>query len=107
MGKDGRYYNYVSKPINDEDVVELDKPFRGYTHYERYTDAQIESTRKLILYLKNRWDIKIETGIYDEQWFEFDVKWFTGGGLRSHTQVRTGKFDIFPQKEMIEMLNSL
>jgi|SaaInlV_100m_DNA_2_1039680.scaffolds.fasta_scaffold04606_6 peptidoglycan hydrolase-like protein with peptidoglycan-binding domain len=107
LGKDGRYYNYVNQPINDEDVVELDKPFRGYTHYERYTDAQIESTRKLILYLKKRWDIQIETGIYDEQWFEYDVKWFSHGGLRNNTQVRTGKFDIFPQKEMIEMLNTL
>ena len=61
----------------------------------------------LILYLKKRWDIQIETGIYDEQWFEYDVKWFSHGGLRNNTQVRTGKFDIFPQKEMIEMLNTL
>lgn len=107
QGKDGRFYNYVNKPINDEDVVELDKPFRGYKHYERYTDAQIESTRKLILYLQKRWDIEIESGIYDEDWFEYNSKWFELGGLRSHTQVRKGKFDIFPQKEMIQMLNSL
>jgi N-acetyl-anhydromuramyl-L-alanine amidase AmpD len=107
LGRDGRYYNYVNRPVNDEDVVELDKPFRGYKHYERYTDTQIETVRKLILYLKNRWDIQIESGIYDEEWFEYNDKWFSNGGIRSHTQVRTGKFDIFPQKEMIEMLNSL
>ena len=46
-------------------------------------------------------------GIYDEDWFEYNDKWFQNGGLRSHTQVRTGKFDVFPQKELIQMLNSL
>lgn len=107
QGRDGRFYNYVNRPINDEDVVELDKPFRGYTHYERYTDAQLESTRKLILHLQKKWSIDIAKGIYDESWFEYNEDWFTNGGLRSHTQVRTGKFDIFPQKEMIQMLNSL
>ena len=89
------------------DVIELDKPFRGFRHYERYTDEQIESTRKLIIYLQKRWSIEIESGIYDEDWFEYNDKWFQNGGLRSHTQVRSDKFDIFPQKEMIQMLNSL
>jgi len=106
-GKDGRYYNYVNKPINDDDVVELDKPFRGYKYYEKYTDSQLESTRKLILYLKNKYSIEIESGIYDREWFEYNEKHFLNGGLKSHTQVRTDKFDIFPQKEMIQMLNSL
>jgi N-acetyl-anhydromuramyl-L-alanine amidase AmpD len=107
QGKDGRFYNYVNKPINDEDVVELDKSFRGYKYYEKYTDVQLESTRKLIIYLQRRWDIEIEKGIYNEDWFEYNDKWFQNGGLRSHTQVRTDKFDIFPQKELIQMLNSL
>jgi len=107
QGKDGRFYNYVNRPINDEDVVELDNPFRGFKHYEKYTDAQIESTRKLIIYLQKRWNIEIDKGIYDEDWFNYNEKWISNGGLRSHTQVRSDKFDIFPQKEMIQMLNSL
>jgi N-acetyl-anhydromuramyl-L-alanine amidase AmpD len=107
LGKDSRFYNYVNKPINDSEVVELDKPFRGYKYYEKYTDAQIDSTYKLIKYLQNKWAIEIEKGIYDENWFNFDSKWFTNGGLRSHTQVRQDKFDLFPQKELIQMLNSL
>lgn len=107
IGKDGKFYNYVNKPIMESEVVELETPFRGYKYWERYTDSQIESTRRLILYLQNRWGIEIEKGIYNEDWFNYDTKWFTNGGLRSHTQVRRDKFDIFPQKEMIQMLNSL
>jgi len=107
LGKDGRFYNYVNKPVMESEVVELDKPFRGYKYFERYTDKQIESLRKLILYLKDKWDIKIEKNIYNEHWFEYNDKWFSSGGLRTHVQVRKDKLDLFPQKEMIQMLNSL
>lgn len=107
LSKDGRFLNYVNKPISENDVVELSTPFRGYKYWEKYTDKQIDSVFKLITYLRNRWNIQIETGIYNEDWFNYDEKWFTSGGLRTHTQVRKDKFDIFPQKEMITMLNSL
>lgn len=107
LAKDNRFYNYVNKPIDESEVVELENTFRGFKYYEKYTDTQIDSLRKLILYLKNKWGIKIEKGIYNEEWFNYDKKWFTNGGLRSHTQVRSDKYDIFPQKEMIQMLNSL
>ena len=107
LGKDGQFYNWVNKPIRESEVVELSNSFRGYKYYEKYTDNQIESLRKLILYLENKWGLVIEKGIYNDEWFNYDKKWFTNGGLRSHTQVRKDKFDIFPQKEMIQMLNSL
>jgi len=106
--KNGIYYNYVNKPVNPSEVVALPVPFRGYTHYEKYTDNQLESTRKLILMLADKHEIKIEKGIYNPDWFEYDSKWFNlTEGLRSHTQVRKDKYDIFPQPEMIQMLNSL
>lgn len=105
--RNGQFFNWVNRPINNEDVVELKTPFRGYKFWEKYTDAQLESTRKLILHIKSIWNMDIEKSIYDEEWFNYDEKWFTTGGLRSHTQVRKDKFDIFPQPELIQMLNSL
>lgn len=107
VGKDGRFYNWVNKPINEKEVVKLDKPFRGYEYYERYTDAQLESGRNLIIHLINKYGIKIEGGIYNEKWFDYSTSWMKNGGIRSHGQVRRDKFDLFPQKEMIQMLNSL
>jgi len=107
LGKDGRFYNYVNKPIKESEVVKLDNPFRGYEYFERYTDFQLENARKLIHYLINKHAITIEGKIYNEKWFEYDEKWFNTGGIRSHSQVRRDKFDIFPQREMIQMLNSL
>lgn len=107
LSKDGRFLNYVNKPISEKDVVELSRPFRGYKYWERYTEKQLDSLSKLITYVQSRWNIPIESSIYNEDWFEYDERWFEGGGLRSHSQVRADKFDLFPQKELIEMLNSL
>ena len=107
LGKGGVFYNYVNKPIKESEVVELSKPFRGYQYWEKYTDLQLENLRKLILHLSNKWGIQYEKGIYNENWFEYSDRWFTTGGLRTHTQVRRDKFDLFPQPELIQVLNSL
>ena len=107
IGKDGRFYNYINKPINDKEVIKLDKPFKGYEYFERYTDSQLESARSLIIHLINKNAIQIEGKIYNESWFDYNTSWSKNGGLRSHGQVRRDKFDLFPQKEMIQMLNSL
>lgn len=104
---DGTFYNYVNKPIRENEVVELSKPFRGELYWEKYTDMQLENLRKLILFLSEKWGIEYEKGIYNEDWFEYNDKWFSLGGLRTHTQVRKDKFDLFPQPELIQVLNSL
>jgi hypothetical protein len=107
MGRDGRFYNSVNEPINEKDVVKLDKPFRGYEYYEKYTDAQIESTRTLLVHLINKHSITIEGKIYNEKWFDYNSSWLKTGGIRTHSQVRRDEYGIFPQKELIQMLNSL
>lgn len=107
LGTDGRFYNSVNKFISESDVVKLDKPYRGYEYYEKYTDAQLESTRKLIQHLINKHGISIQAEMYTDEWFDYNESWFKNGGIRSHSQVRKDVLDLFPQKEMIQMLNSL
>lgn len=107
MSRDGRFYNSVNEPVNERDVIKLDKPFRGYEYYERYTDAQIESTRTLLVHLINKHAITIEGKIYNEKWFDYSSSWLKTGGIRTHSQVRRDEYGIFPQKELIQMLNSL
>ena len=107
MGIDGRFYNSVNKIVNEKDVVKLDKTFRGYDYFERYTDSQLESARGLLIYLINKHAISIEGKIYNENWFNYNTAYHTNGGIRSHSHIKKDIFDIFPQKEMIQMLNSL
>ena len=107
LGTDGRFYNSINKFISESDVVKLDKPYRGYEYYEKYTDAQLESTRKLIQHLINKYGIPIQPEMYTTEWFDYNESWFKNGGIRSYSQIRKDVFDLFPQKEVIQMLNSL
>lgn len=107
LGIDGRFYNSVNKVVNEKEVVKLNRPYRGYDYFERYTESQLESARALILHLINKHAIKIDGKIYNENWFNYNSYYHSNGGIRSHSHIRKDVFDIFPQKEMIQMLNSL
>ena len=107
LGIDGRFYNSVNKVVNEKEVVKLDRPYRGYDYFERYTESQLESARSLILHLINKHAIKIDGKIYNENWFNYNSHYHSNGGIRTHSHIRKDVFDIFPQKEMIQMLNSI
>lgn len=104
--KDGKFYTYAGTTVHESDVVELATPFRGFKYYERYTDAQIESTRNILIYCNKVWGIDIK--YKGDSIFDIDSRALNGeNGVWTHCSVRPDKFDIFPQKEMIEMLRSL
>jgi N-acetyl-anhydromuramyl-L-alanine amidase AmpD len=89
--------------IPSENVVTLDKPFRGYKYYTKYTDAQIESTTKLVEYLKKKHNITTEELTYD-----ISTKAVSGEkGLYSHVNYRSDKQDLYYFKKLHDSLKSI
>jgi N-acetyl-anhydromuramyl-L-alanine amidase AmpD len=115
--KNGKYYNYVGSEVPSDQVVDLGYKFRGYQYWHKYSDAQIESLRKLILHIKDIYPtIDISKGLIEEletksahDAFEFNSDAYNGRvyGMWTHTNVRKDKFDCFPQQELVDMLKSL
>lgn len=111
--KDGKVYTGAS--IAPSQIVTLSKPFRGYTQFHRYSDAQLESLRKLLLYIGNRDNIDLHKGIYE--WikkegaaaFDFHSDAYNGKvkGIVTHANIRKDKEDMFPQPELMDMILSL
>ncbi len=92
------------KVIPTADVVTLDKPWRGFLYYQKYTDKQIESliwlTKKLMV------DFKIPLQANFKNFFEFnkdviDAKIHTPG-IWGHTTVRQDKNDVVPYPEFLK-----
>lgn len=89
--------------------------FRGYRHWHKYSDAQIEATRKWILWIAERDNIDMSQGLI--KWikedpataFDFKQEAYEGKvkGLLTHTNVRKDKTDNFPQASLIEMLKTI
>ncbi|MFL5764187.1 MAG: N-acetylmuramoyl-L-alanine amidase [Bacteroidia bacterium] len=112
---DGKFYNYVNKPVPAEMVIELEKPFQGYKFYHRYTDKQIAALKELLLDLAVRFKIDLKSGLKPllmqnkgADAFLISPDALAGKpGLWTHTNVRKDKFDCSPQDNLISMIKSL
>lgn len=111
--KDGK--TYAGTIVDESQIVTLDRPFRGHKTWHRYSDKQIEVLRDWILWIGERNNIDIREGLPKQirkrgaGAFEFNKEVLAGRfkGLWTHTNVRMDKSDMFPQRELMDMLVSL
>jgi hypothetical protein len=108
--------SYVGSQARQSQVATLKEPFKGHKYYHRYSDKQIEATRKWLLYISARDNINLDVGLIDwikregaSQAFGFHQDAYEGKvkGLLTHTNVRKDKSDCFPQDEFVDMLLSI
>lgn len=106
---------YAGASVDASQIVTLAQEFRGHKQWHRYSNSQIEATRKFILYIAERDSIDISKGLIAEikksgaAAFEFNADAYYGKikGMWTHTNTRKDKTDLFPQQELIDMLLSL
>lgn len=106
---------YAGTKVDEDQIVKLDKPFRGYQEWHKYSDKQIEALEKWIKWIGERDSIDIRAGLpalvkeKGADAFEFNEDAYYGKvkGIWTHTNTRKDKFDMFPQQELLDMLVSL
>ena len=103
--RNGYYYNYLNARVDYTEVEFLATKYKGHIYWQKYTDAQIESTRQLLVYLCDTYKIPRD---YYASIFDIDKRALQGErGIFTHNSVRKDKSDIYPCPRMIEMLKSL
>lgn len=103
--KGDKYYNYAGGVVNPSYVTELETPYKGYKYWYKYSDAQIESLRQLVVYLCDTYDIPKD---YRSEIWAIDKEAFKGNkGIFTHNSVRKDKSDMYPCPRVIEMLKNL
>ena len=103
--KDGKYFTYVNRELPASDVTELATPYKGYKYFHKYTDAQIQSVKQLLLLWKEKYNIPLT---YNEDIWNITPRALRGEpGVYTHNSVRTDKVDIYPCPRMIAMLKTL
>jgi N-acetyl-anhydromuramyl-L-alanine amidase AmpD len=101
-----KFYNYVDREVPADQVTELATPYKGHKYYHRYTDAQIESVRQLLLYWKQLYNIDLT--YRDADMWSVSKRALKGeNGVFTHNSYRKDKSDIHPCPRMIAMLKSL
>lgn len=102
----GKFYNYVDREVPADQVTELNTPYKGYKFYHRYTDAQIESVKNLLMYWRDTYGIDLT--YREEDMWTVSTRALKGeGGVYTHNSYRKDKSDIHPCPRMIAMLKSL
>lgn len=97
--------NLNIKPIPEHNVQIYENGYRGFYGFEKYTDAQIEAVRKLLIFWGEKYKIPLD---YNDDMFFYSSKAINGkSGIWSHTSFRQDKSDVHPQPELIQMLKSL
>lgn len=95
--------NTKIKPITN--VQLYPQGFKDYYGFEKYTDAQIESVKQLLVYWNEKYGIPLT---YNDTMFDISMEALSGKpGVWSHTSFRSDKNDIHPQNEIIDMLKLL
>lgn len=103
--KNGKFYTYVNSEIPASEVTKLDVPYKGYQYWHKYSDAQIESLRKLIIFLGEKYGISVK---YKEGIFDISKDALSNTpGVYTHNSYRRDKFDVYPCPRLIAMLKSL
>jgi len=95
--------NLAIRPVKN--VIIYENGFRGFFGFERYTDEQIESVRKLLQYFSEKYNIPLD---YNEDMWDVSNRALNGEkGIWTHASFRIDKSDCHPQPELIQMLKSL
>lgn len=91
------------KPV--QNVQTYENGYRGFYGFEKYTDAQIEAVRKLLVFFGEKYKIPLD---YNDDMFFYSSNAIDGkSGIWTHTSFRQDKSDCHPQTELIQMLKSL
>lgn len=117
----GKYYNYLDYDnntkknkfdpkhlVSEQNVYKLQKEFRGYKYYEKYTDEQLNSLEKLLIFLVKEYNIPVQKN-FAEDWFEFkpEVIKNVTPGIWTHVNVRKDKYDSYPDQRLLDLLNKI
>lgn len=92
--------------IPPEEVTTIEKGWRGFNYFHKYTDEQIKSVCELLVHLEKSFKAINYQKEGLSKFYEFQPKLIDNykSGLFSHSTVRKDKTDIFPQKNLIEAI---
>jgi N-acetyl-anhydromuramyl-L-alanine amidase AmpD len=107
--KGNKFYNAYGAEVPANEVYTLDTPWRGKKYYHAYSDKQIESLEKLLLWIIKEYNIPVQNMDFNRDWAEYNNDVVAGKktGIWTHTNVRTDKQDTYPDHRIFDMLNRI
>lgn len=103
--RNGKFYRTGNKEISADKVIDYGREIRGFRYYEKYTDEQIASTKYLLEYWNDKYNIPLD---YKTNMWNLNTDALEGvPGVWTHVSYRPDKSDCHPDPSLIKMLKSL
>jgi N-acetyl-anhydromuramyl-L-alanine amidase AmpD len=116
--KGDKFYNAYGGLVPEDMVCDLGYKFKGRQYWHKYTDKQMEALEGLIKHIAHIYPRvplvsgmpqMLKDGAHPRDVFAFKEDAYNGKveGTWSHTSVRTGKMDVYPDPRLVEILKKL
>ncbi len=107
--KGGKFFNAYGEEVPADEVYTLEKPWREETYYHAYSQKQLESLEKLLIWIINEYNIPVQNIEFNRNWAEYNNDAVSGKltGILTHTNVRADKQDTYPDERLFEILNKV
>jgi len=115
--KNGKYYNAYGGVVSADSVGQpVDKngnfiSYKGRKYYQKYNAANIAHVKDIVTGWMNKYNIPFVydyDALFPDRSDPLPSAPFKGTpGVYTHNSVRTGKSDVWPQKELIDMFKSI
>lgn len=107
--REGRYFTWYNQEVHPSQVVRLEKSYRGYRYFHKYSQNQLESLEALLKLLCEKHEIfhnstdinKYKISNVDH--FNENTKFNTS--ISSRDILRSDTISISPQEELLDLLN--
>jgi hypothetical protein len=97
-----KFFSSTGTEVIKEEVVRLEKPFRGHLYFQKYSDKQLKSLQILMNYLCEMHNIP---KTYNDDMWEVSSNALNGkGGIYTHVSFRKDKSDCFPQADLTRII---
>jgi len=102
----GKYFTWYNQEVHPSQVIRLDSPYRGHRYFHKYSEEQIDSLKAILKLLCNKHDIVSGNYFKDIKYLE-NLSHIGISGILSRDHVRRDSISIFPQKELLNIMNDL
>lgn len=107
--KGEKFYNAYGGEVPLSEVYTLKDAWRGNTYFHAYSEKQLESLEKLLLWIIDEYKVPVQNIVFDKNWAEYNEKVISdkSPGIWTHTNVRLDKQDTYPDQRIFDMLNRI
>jgi len=107
--KGNKFFNIYGGEVDLSEVYTLDCEWRGKIHFHSYSDKQIESLEKLLIWIISEYKINIQDDDFNLDWTTYNEKLISNNisGIWTHASVRKDKYDVYPDQRLFDMLNRI